>query len=81
MGMKETSRLNGYILKKRGDCYLTNDDKWKSFCNNTRHFATIEDALEYRSASKAKMNVIVVWDVYYGNNQINKYERKEELYG
>ena len=40
MGMKETSRLNGYILKKRGDWYLTNDNTWKSFSNNTRHFAT-----------------------------------------
>lgn len=71
--------LSAYILKKKGDCYLTEDDKWKSFCNRTKHFLTLESVKSFQSKSRAKTTVVAVYDVYEGSNGITKYERVERL--
>lgn len=69
--------LSAYILKKKGDCYLTEDDKWKSFCNKTKHFLTLEAVESVKLKSRAKTTIVAVYDVYEGSNAITKYERVE----
>tara|TARA_R100001510_G_C7656088_1_gene215710 strand:+ start:2824 stop:3072 length:249 start_codon:yes stop_codon:yes gene_type:complete len=69
--------LLGYILKKKGNRYLTEDDKWKIFCNKTKHFSTLESVKSVKLKSRAKTTIVVVYDVYEGSNAITKYERVE----
>jgi len=71
--------FSAYILKKKGDCYLTEDDRWKSFCNTTRHLTSLELVKEIKRKSRAKINVVAVYDTYEGFNSITKYERVERV--
>ena len=71
--------FSAYILKKKGDCYLTEDDRWKSFCNTTRHFTSLETVREFKRKSRARMTIVAVYDTYQGTNSITKYERVERV--
>ena len=58
MSRRET--LSGYLLKKKGDCYFTNCEKWQTFSNKTKHDDAIEAVKAAQIATRAKTSIVEV---------------------
>lgn len=77
--INQTESISGYLLKKGKDLYLTNDGKWKSFCNTTTEFLSLESVKKTQTETRAKTSIVEVTDVFKGNNNSTNYERKERV--
>jgi len=78
--MSRRERLSGYLLKKKGDCYFTNCEKWQTFSNKTKHYDAIEAVKAAQRATRAKTSIVEVYDVYEGSNGITRYIREERIF-
>lgn len=71
--------LSGYLLKKKGDCYLTTDGKWRSFSNKTIEFDSLDEVTTIHKNNRGKTSIVAVYDVTTGNNGISLYQRVERI--
>ena len=78
MSSRET--LSGYLMKKKGDCYFTNCEKWQTFSNKTKHYDAIEAIKAAQRATRAQTYIVEVYDVYEGSNGITRYTREERTF-